>query len=212
LKLKSWLFLGIFLVVVIGAASFYVTEELKNVDITIRTNGADATISTSSWSGIPGMMITEIKDKTLTDIEDPNSTVESLKNDIISIAKRYNRTADVTIISQFGTDKLPMVAVVKGDSMYPTLTDGQSITVLKTSDIKVNDIVVAFHPQYGIIVKRLSKIDGNRVYLKSDNKNKEIITTQTHLYGNVYQVETIEKTPLNTWLPKENVIGVVKVY
>lgn len=212
MKSRSWLILGILFVFFIGASTYLVSEELKNVGIIIKTDGSNVNIRTSSWFSIPATMESKIEEMALADIQDPKSTVETLKSDINSIVKRYNYTADIKLQSQFGPDQLPMVAVVKGDSMYPTLMDGQEITVLKTSDIKVNDIVVAFHPQYNIIVKRLSKIEGDRVFLKSDNRNKEIVTTRTHLYGNVYQVETIEKTPLDTWLPKENVIGVVKIY
>ena len=59
-----------------------------------------------------------------------------------------------------------------------------------------------------MIVKRLSKIEGNKVYLTSDNKNVEVSTVQLSNGA----VETITKTPLNTWLPRDNIIGVVKVY
>ena len=105
-----------------------------------------------------------------------------------------------------------MAAKVKGTSMVPTLKDGQSILVLKTNNLKVGDIVVAIHPTYGLIVKRLSIIEGNQVYLTSDNKNIEITNTQTTLPNGLVETVTVEKTPLNTWIQKTNVIGVVKVY
>ena len=46
-----------------------------------------------------------------------------------------------------------MPATVKGTSMVPTLTDGQNIVVLKTTDFKVGDIVVAHHPDYNLDCK-----------------------------------------------------------
>lgn len=181
----------------------------NNIGITIDTNGTNVTVKSSTFlSNPPSQMMSEMRQKALSDIETPNSTVTSIKSDMQSIAKEYNYTVNVTINSQFGTDQLPMPAQVSGTSMVPTLQDGQSLVVLKTKDYKVGDIVVATHPTYGMIVKRLSKIEGNRVYLTSDNKNVEVSTVQL---GNG-AVETITKTPLNTWLPRDNIIGVVKVY
>ena len=96
--------------------------------------------------------------------------------------------------------------------MVPTLQDGQEITVVKTNNLNVGDIVVAVHPTYGLIVKRLSIIDGTQVYLTSDNKNVEVVNTEKNLPNGTVETITVQKTPLNTWIPTENVIGVVKVY
>ncbi len=211
MKSRSWLIIGIILIGIIAASGFIVTQE-NNVEITLETNGTTVDIQPSSLFSIPPQMEAEMQEKALIDIQDPKSTVESIKSDIKAIAKKYNYTADVTIKSQFGTDQLPMPATVSGTSMVPTLEDGQEIIVLKTDDYKVNDIVVATHPEYGMIVKRLKKIEGNKVYLMSDNRKVEIYTTETALGNGMVEIETIKKTPLDTWLPKENLIGVVKVY
>jgi signal peptidase I len=206
-KSKSWLIIGMIILGVM-ATSACITPS-NNVGITINTNGTDVTVKSSSFfNTLPSEMTSEMQKKALTDIDDPNSTVESVKSDMQSIAQEYNYTANVTIVSQFGTDQLPMIAQVSGTSMVPTLQDGQEITILKTKDFKVNDIVVANHPDYGMIVKRVGKIEGDRVYLMSDNKHVE--TSTVRLSNGM--VETITKTPLNTWLPKKNVIGVVKDY
>ena len=87
--------------------------------------------------------------------------------------------------------------------MVPTLYDGQSTTVLKTADIKEGDIVVSFHPTYDLIVKRVSIIEEDRVYLISDNKEVEVTYTATSV---------ITRTPLNTWVPRGEISGVVKSY
>ena len=84
--------------------------------------------------------------------------------------------------------------------------------MLKTDQFQVNDLVVAVHPDYGLIVKRVAEIDGDQVYLKSDNRETEIVGTESRVVNGVEEVVTIEKTPLDAWLPKENVVGVVKVY
>ncbi len=135
-----------------------------------------------------------------------------VKADIKSIASNYNYNANVKIVSQFGTDQLPMPATVRGTSMIPTLQDGQEIIIVKTNNLKVGDIVVAVHPTYGLIVKRLSIINSTQVYLTSDNKNVEVVNTETTLPNGTIETVTVQKTPLNTWLPTANVIGVVKVY
>jgi len=212
LKSRSWLILGIIIIGIIATSAFYVTQEMNRVDITLETNGTDVNINASSIFDTPPQMAAEMETKALEEIQDPNSSVESIKKDMSAIAKKYNYTADVTIKSQFGTDQLPMPATVSGTSMVPTLQDGQDIIILKTKDIKVNDIVVAFHPTYGMIVKRLKKIDGNRVYLMSDNRKVESYTTETPLPDGAVEIQTITKTPLDTWLSKDKVIGVVKEY
>lgn len=180
-----------------------------DIGITLNTNGTNVSIKSNSFlNNPPSQMMEDMEQKALIDVESPNSNVTSIKSDMQTIAKNYNYTVDVTITSQFGTDQLPMPAQVSGTSMVPTLQDGQSIVVLKTKDYKVGDIVVATHPTYGMIVKRLSKIQGDEVYLTSDNKN---IETTTIPLGNG-AVETVTKTPYNGWLPKDNIIGVVKIY
>lgn len=185
---------------------------MSNVDITLKTDGTSVDVQASSLFETPPQMTAEMERKAMEDIQDPHSSVESIKKDLSAIAKKYNYTADVTIKSQFGTDQLPMPATVSGTSMVPTLQDGQDIIVLKTKNIKVEDIVVAFHPDYGMIVKRLKKIEGNRVYLMSDNRQVEVYTTETPLPDGAVEIQTIKKTPLDTWLSKDKVIGVVKEY
>lgn len=207
MKLRSWLVIGIIILGVMATSACIAPS--NNVGITLNTNGTNVSVKSSSFlSNPPSQMMADMEKKALNDVENPNSTVTSVKSDMQTIAKNYNYTVNVTITSQFGTDQLPMPAQVSGTSMVPTLQDGQSIIVLKTKDYKVGDIVVATHPTYGMIVKRLSKIEGNKVYLTSDNKNVEVSTVQLSNGA----VETITKTPLNTWLPRDNIIGVVKVY
>ena len=86
--------------------------------------------------------------------------------------------------------------------MVPTLQDGQTILVEKTKDISVNDVVVANSPEYGVIVKRVSDINGDKVHLISDNKNVE------HKIGNgrIYELKGI-----TTWVDISNIYGVVKL-
>ena len=212
MKSRTLIIASIAIIAVIATA-FYINSNLNEVGITIKTNGTSITaVDTTSFSIIPSSMRSQLWQTSEDDLKDDTSTVDSFKSDIKTIAKKYNYTASVRIESQFGTDQLPMPANVKGTSMVPTLKDGQNIILLKTTDLKVGEIVVARHPTYGLIVKRLAAINGSQVYLRSDNRQIEIVGTQTVVQNGKTEVLTIEKTPLDTWLPRENVIGVVKVY
>ncbi|MEJ8542548.1 S24 family peptidase [Methanothermobacter wolfeii] len=194
-------------VILIAAAGiFYYAENADAVDITIKTDGVNITVEarTMMFTSAPTAMEQEIGNYMADVINDPDSTVDSIKADVKEIAKEYGyRKIDVRIESQFGVDQLPMPAVVSGDSMYPTLRDGQELIVLKTDDYRVGDIVIAKHPEYSLIVKRVGKIEGSRVYLMSDNKKVERIYTPTSV---------IVRTPLNTWVPRSAIVGVVKKY
>lgn len=161
---------------------------------------------------VPTTMVSEMKQKALADVEDESSSIESIQADMQNIAKSYNYTVQVKIVSQYGENQLPMPATVKGTSMVPTLKDGQQIVVLKTKDIKVGDLVVSRHPDYKLIVKRVAAIQGDQVYLRSDNRQVEYLGNQVQNINGVERVVTIERRPLDTWVPKSYIIGVVKVY
>ena len=200
MRLRNIVIIALLLLLVASSAAYIFSEQSKNLEVTLKTNGTDVQVQTSSvpfFASIPGSMKHEMEQKAINDIYEDNSTVDSVKNDMKEIAQSYNYNITVKIDSQFGTDQLPMPATVKGTSMLPTLHEGQELIVLKTSDLKVGDIVVARHPSYGLIVKRLAQIKGDQVYLMSDNR-EVIIKDNTITKG------------LDTWLPKTDVVGVVK--
>lgn len=201
MKLRNIIIIALLMLFITGTSSIFISEQSKSLDIIIKTNGTDVQVQTSTllFGSFPQSMKKEMEARALNDIYEDTSTVDSIKNDMKQIATSYNYTVNVKIESQFGTDELPMPATVKGTSMLPTLQEGQDLIVLKTRDYKVGDIVVARHPQYGLIVKRLSQIKGDQVYLMSDNR--EVIV----------QGNTISRG-LDTWLPAYDVVGVVKVY
>ena len=214
MRSANWIIIGLLLVIIVVVSSMYSGMGTNKINIIINTNGTntDVNYQTLVYGSLVPEMTKKIKDKVSKDVESSNSTVDSIKSDVKTIASKYNYNADVKIVSQFGTDQLPMPATVNGTSMNPTLQDGQEIIVLKTNKLNVGDIVVAAHPTYGLIVKRLSVIDVDQVYLTSDNKNIEISNSETTLPNGTVKTVTVKKTPLNTWIPKYNVIGVVKVY
>ena len=210
MRLKTGLIISLLVLVALVGSTSYLIANHHNIGITIETNGTEVSVYSTSWFHVPETMMEEMNVKALADVEDPNSSLDSIQANMQNIASKYNYTVEVKISSQFGEDQLPMPATVKGTSMVPTLNDGQSIVVLKTADFKVGDIVVAHHPDYKLIVKRVGKIDGDQVYLESDNKKVEIIQSQVSFENGMKKIVTIQKTPLNTWVPRNNVIGVVK--
>ncbi len=197
----------IFLVLIAGIGSaLFLSQYTGAVTVNIETNGADITVETSTlpFTSAPSSMEQEVAQYLASAIKNPNSTIESITADITTIGQKYNyEKVTVNLKSQFGENQLPLPAVVSGDSMYPTLNDGQNLMVLKTKNFKVGDIVISKHDEYGLIVKRVGKIEPNRVYLMSDNKNVETIYQGNYI---------ITKTPLNTWVPRDYIIGVVKEY
>ncbi len=200
--------------VIVVVTIFSTTFERYDANIFIYTNGSitDVTTQGTVYKPISPSMMNDIENKVSSDVYLDSSTNESIKSDVKIILSNYNYTARIKIVSQFGTDQIPMIATVTGTSMVPTLQDGQEIVVLKTKDFKVGDIVVAEHPSYGLVVKRVSVIEANQVYLTSDNKNVEVLNTETQITNGSNKTITLEKKSLNIWLPSGNIIGVVKEY
>jgi len=202
-KIRNILIITLLVLLTTSTSACIYLEPSKNVEVTIKTNGSDVQVETPHtllfFNTIPTSMQTEMENKALEDVYSDTSTVESIENDMQDIAEAYDYNVTVTIDSQFGTDKLPMVATVKGTSMLPTLHEGQEVVLLKTKDIKVGDMVVARHPEHGLIVKRVAQIKGDQVYLMSDNR-EVTITNNMIIKG------------LDTWLPTEDVVGVVMEY
>jgi signal peptidase I len=214
MRLSNWIIFGLLSVFIIAAASaMYTGFGTNKLNLVISTNGTSTHVTneTKLYGPKSQEMMQEIKKNTIADIASPNSTDKSIKSDIMNIASKYNYNANIKIVSQYGVDEVPLLATVNGTSMVPTLKDGQEIIVLKTDNLKVGDIVVAIHPTYGLIVKRLSKMEVNQVYLTSDNKKVETINHKTTLPNGTVKTSKEQRTSLNTWLPRNNVIGVVMI-
>lgn len=212
MRLSYWIIFGLLLLSIIAAASaIYMDYGTNKVNLVIKTNGTDTYITNESKLSGPKSqeMMQDIKQNVITDVASSNSTDESIKSDVRNIASKYDYNANVKIVSQFGIDELPLFVTVNGTSMVPTLKNGQELIVLKTNNLNVGDIVVAIHPTYGLIVKRISMIEVNQVYLTSDNKKVEIINKKTTLPNGTVKTIKEQKSSLNTWLPRNNVIGVV---
>lgn len=70
---------------------------------------------------------------------------------------------------------------VVGDSMYPTLVEGQIVWCHEIRQFKVGQIVVAFIDGREVI-KRIASLENGRVFLVGDKEDK---STDSRQYGSV---------------------------
>ena len=80
---------------------------------------------------------------------------------------------------------------VQGDSMLPTLKDGDAVMIIPTKSIEPGDVVLADHPYKSSvkILKRVSAIDGDGRYsLTGDNPAE---STDSRTFGSL-SIECIQ--------------------
>lgn len=68
--------------------------------------------------------------------------------------------------------KLPRclrIVRVSGDSMTPSLNDGDYLVISSLKALKVGRIAVLNHPNYGVMVKRIDALTSTHVLLRGDN-------------------------------------------
>ena len=77
---------------------------------------------------------------------------------------------------------------VKGDSMWPTLENGDIVRFEKTDSnaIEINHIVLFKHPfkKDFNLIKRINSIDGGRVFLVGDNPDPNA-SEDSHNFGQI---------------------------
>lgn len=197
---KGLILLIFILFVIIGGLSCF--NIFINPTANVYTDDNGVTCSVTSFDN-NHQIEEDICNYVLKELNNYNSNIDSVEKGIENIGKKYDiNNLNVNIDSKLGENKLCMVYDVKGTSMVPTLQDGQSILVEKTKNIHVNDIVVANSSKYGIIVKRVSEINGDKIHLISDNKNIEY----KNINGQIYEFKGI-----TTWVDISNIYGVVKL-
>lgn len=174
-----------------------------SVDIYIDGENVSVRTSTSSVDNVNALN-EDICEYTASVMNDTSSDINSLKKGIIRICEDYGMgNPQVSVDSSIGENQIPVIVHVDGTSMLPTLQDGQTVLVNKSKDVHVGDIVVAESDEYGGIIKRVGNINGNAVYLESDNKqvNYEVIN------GQLYASKGI-----TTWVDISDINGVVIQY
>ena len=79
-----------------------------------------------------------------------------------------------------------MKVIIKGDSMWPTFSDGDTISCSEYNDseISLSTIVVFNHPlKKGVVcVKRVKRIDGDKLFVQGDNPDPTA-SEDSHNFG-----------------------------
>jgi signal peptidase I len=191
--------------VILVLIAFFALNFFANDTVDIYLDGENVSVTTHTLSGVDtNGLNSEICDYAVSVMNDTTSNVTTLKNGIENICLAYGmENPKITIDSSIGENQIPVIVNVEGTSMLPTLQDGQKVLINKTHDIHVGDIVVADSDEYGGIVKRVGEIDGNQVYLESDNKNVEY----KNVNGALYKIEGI-----TTWVDISDINGVAISY
>ncbi|MBI5644121.1 MAG: LexA family transcriptional regulator [Deltaproteobacteria bacterium] len=65
---------------------------------------------------------------------------------------------------------------VEGDSMTPTLNPGDVMLILKDQEMAIQDGIYVVRLEGALLVKRLQRLPGNQLKVKSDNPNYEPYT------------------------------------
>ena len=89
-----------------------------------------------------------------------------------------------------------MKVIIKGDSMWPTFSDGDTISCSEYNDseISLSTIVVFNHPlKKGVVcVKRIKRIDGDKLFVQGDNPDPTA-SEDSHNFG---------------WIKKDSILAV----
>ena len=201
---KSTLAIGIIIIIIllIGGYFLFIGES-----VTVYIDGENVTsqATISPFAGVNSDELNkEICTYTFENINNTTGDAKSLKQGILRICLSHGLDkVKVKVDSPLGENKIPILYHVQGKSMYPTLNDGQTVIVEKTKNIKVGNMVVANSSEYGVIIKRVSDIKGDKVYLTSDNTNVE----NEYRNGILYQTKGI-----TTWVNTNDIYGVVVKY
>ena len=176
-----------------------------NDNVSIYIDGENVTVTTNTLSNVDTESLNrEICEYTTHAMNDSDTNITSNKNKINEICNSYGlENAKITLDSSIGENQMPVIAIVDGTSMLPTLQDGQKVLVNKTHNVNVGDIVVADSAEYGGIIKRVDDINGRSVHLVSDNKN----VSYEYINGALYEIKGIE-----TWVDVSDINGVVIDY
>ncbi len=192
------------LIILILLASLFMMF-FVNDNVNVYIDGENVSVSTQSLSHKNTAQLNrDICDLTLDVMNDTTANVTTLKNGIRNICSDYGlEDIEINIDSSIGKNQIPVIVYVDGTSMLPTLQDGQPVLLNKSHDIHVGDIVVAESDEYGGIIKRVGDINGDSIYLVSDNKD----VSYEYINGSLYEISGI-----TTWVDLSDINGVVIDY
>ena len=194
--------LALTIVIIIVAVFAFILTQGETVNVYI--DGENVSVETNSPLDNNNQLSEEICYYTLDVMNDTTSNITTLREGIEEICKNHGmENPKIRIDSSIGENQIPVLVYVDGTSMVPTLQDGQTVLLNKSKDVHVGDIVVAESDEYGGIIKRVGKVEGDSIYLESDNKE---VRYETH-GGVLYEVKGI-----TTWVDISDINGVVIEY
>lgn len=200
---KIHYFLIFLLVLILAVSVVYAGSDSISFDVTVDGNQVSVTDSSIPFfDADTSALDNQIIDYAANQSVEINTNTDSFKQGVNEIAKSYGYSnADVNIDSPLGDGSLPLVSKVEGTSMEPTLHNGDTLMINRTRNIQAGEIVVCNDTEYGLIVKRVGQVNGNNLYLQSDNKSRELVFNN----NGVYVEEGLHK-----WVTIDRIIGVVK--
>ena len=201
-KKSNILIIVLIVVIVVAGSIFYISSNSPPVNVYI--DGENVTCSIGSMGQDNNKIQSEICSYVLDEMYKQDANLTTLKEGIheICVSNGINNP-NIKIDSSLGENAFPAMYEVAGESMVPTLENGQTLVINKTKNISVDDIVVANSSEYGVIVKRVSEINGNQIHLISDNKNVDYEV----INGISYETRGID-----TWTDLSTIIGTVEEY
>ncbi len=194
--------LALIILIFIGFLGF---TFLGSDTVSIYIDGENVTVTTNTLSDVDTDSLNrEICKYTTYAMNDSDTDITTYKNKINEICNSYGlENAKITLDSSIGENQIPVIVIVDGTSMLPTLQDGQTVLINKTHNVNVGDIVVADSAEYGGIIKRVDDINGDTIHLVSDNKD----VSYEYINGALYEIKGIE-----TWVDVSDINGVVINY
>lgn len=194
--------LALIILIFIGFLGF---TFLGSDTVSIYIDGENVTVTTNTLSDVDTDSLNrEICKYTTYAMNDSDTDITTYKNKVNEICNSYGlENAKITLDSSIGENQIPVIVIVDGTSMLPTLQDGQTVLINKTHNVNVGDIVVADSAEYGGIIKRVDDINGDTIHLVSDNKD----VSYEYINGALYEIKGIE-----TWVDVSDINGVVIDY
>ena len=178
---------------------------LTNNTVDIYLDGENISVETTTFLDIDKHGLNKaICNYTLDVMNDTTTNITTYKKGVENLCDKYGLdNPEINLNSTIGNNQIPIIVHVDGTSMLPTLQDGQKVLLNKTHDVHIGDIVVANSSEYGGIIKRIDKINGDNIHLISDNKQ----ISYEYINGILF-----EKKGISTWVNTSDINGVVISY
>ena len=178
---------------------------LANNTVDIYLDGENISVETTTFLDIDKHGLNKaICNYTLDVMNDTTTNITTYKKGVENLCDKYGLdNPEINLNSTIGNNQIPIIVHVDGTSMLPTLQDGQKVLLNKTHDVHIGDIVVANSSEYGGIIKRIDKINGDNIHLISDNKQ----ISYEYINGILF-----EKKGISTWVNTSDINGVVISY